>query len=183
MDGGDAVYGRRELEKEGDKRLFFLFLGLVAVVIAAWAGPTGPAQADGRAVLKPGFSPLAIETAGGSHNFQVELAATRRARERGLMGRTSLAPDRGMLFDYGAPTRIAMWMKNTLIPLDIIFVDGAGRVVSVRNSAVPLSLETITVDGPARAALELAGGTAARIGVAAGDRVRHEIFGDDPGAR
>jgi hypothetical protein len=173
------------MEKGGAGRLLFLFLGPAAVWAAVWAAvliaaviAVAPARAEGQAEGRLELSPLVIETLSGAHRFRVELAASPRARARGLMHRPSLAPERGMLFDYGAPVRIAMWMKNTLIPLDMIFIDGAGRVVNVHSDAVPGSLQTIRSAAPARAAVEVAGGTAARIGIAAGDRVRHAIFGD-----
>ncbi len=152
--------------------LLFLFLCLAGVI-----GPTGAAGAD-EAGGANSVTPLTIETATGAHDFQVEVAATRAERERGLMFRTGLAPNRGMLFDYGAPRGIAMWMKNTLIPLDMIFVDAGGRVVNVYVDAVPRSLSSIRAARPARVVIEVPGGTAARLGIAAGDRVRHEVFGD-----
>lgn len=153
-------------------RLLFLFLCLAGTIV-----PTGAAGAD-EAGGEISVTPLTIETATGTHDFQVEVAATRPARERGLMFRTGLAPNRGMLFDYSAPREIVMWMKNTLIPLDMVFVDAGGRVVNVHSDAVPGSLSSIRAARPARVVIEVPGGTAARLGIAAGDRVRHEVFGD-----
>ena len=94
------------------------------------------------------------------------------------MFRHSLAADAGMIFDYGVPSMGAMWMKNTLIPLDMLFVDQQGRVINIHERAVPGSLEPIAAAAPARAVIELNGGTAARLGIKPGDRVIFPIFGD-----
>jgi uncharacterized membrane protein (UPF0127 family) len=123
---------------------------------------------------------LTIVTAGGPHPFTVELATTPAQMEQGLMFRQSLAPDAGMLFDFTTPSVAMMWMKNTLIPLDMLFVDGQGRVVNIHERAVPGSLATIAAAAPVRAAIELNGGTAARLGIRPGDRVIYPIFGSGP---
>ena len=123
-------------------------------------------------------APLTIVTAGGPQKFTVELATTPAQMEQGLMFRPSLAPDAGMLFDYRAPSMAAMWMKNTLIPLDMLFVDQHGRIINIHERAVPGSLEPIAAAAPARAVIELNGGTAARLGIKPGDRVIFPIFGD-----
>lgn len=83
-----------------------------------------------------------------------------------------------MLFDYKEPTMATMWMRNTLIPLDMLFVDAQGRIVNIRQRAVPQSLDVIAAATPVRAVIELNGGTAARLGIAPGDRVIHPIFGN-----
>jgi uncharacterized membrane protein (UPF0127 family) len=121
-------------------------------------------------------APLTIVTAGGPHEFTVELATTPSQMEQGLMFRKSLAPDAGMLFDYMAPSMAMMWMKNTLIPLDMLFVDAQGRIVNIHERAVPGSLATISAAAPVRAVIELNGGTAARLGIRPGDRVMLPIF-------
>ena len=123
-------------------------------------------------------APLNIVTAGGPHEFTVELATTPAQMEQGLMFRRSLAPDAGMLFDYMAPSMAMMWMKNTLIPLDMLFVDTQGRIVNIHERAVPGSLDTISAAAPVRAVIELNGGTAARLGIRPGDRVMFPIFGN-----
>lgn len=122
-------------------------------------------------------APLTIVTAGGPQKFTVELATTPAQMEQGLMFRRSMAPDAGMLFDYKAPSMAMMWMKNTLIPLDMLFVDAEGRVVNIHERAVPGSLATISAAAPVRAVIELNGGTAARLGIRPGDRVIFPIFG------
>jgi len=123
-------------------------------------------------------APLTIVTAGGPQKFTVELAATPAQMEQGLMFRRSLAPDGGMLFDYRTPSMAMMWMKNTLIPLDMLFVDAEGRIVNIHERAVPGSLATISAAAPVRAVIELNGGTAARLGIRPGDRVIFPIFGN-----
>lgn len=123
-------------------------------------------------------APLTIVTAKGPQHFTVEVATTPAQMEQGLMYRKNLAPDAGMIFDYGAPSTGAMWMKNTLIPLDMVFADQEGRVIGIHERAVPLSLDTIASPGPARAVIELNGGTAARLGIRPGDQVVFpQIFG------
>jgi hypothetical protein len=121
---------------------------------------------------------LTIVSASGPHKFTVEIATTPGQMEQGLMFRRSLAPDAGMLFDYRQPATAMMWMKNTLIPLDMLFVDERGMIINIHERAVPGSLETIPSGGPIRAVIELNGGTAARLGIARGDRVVFPIFGN-----
>jgi len=123
-------------------------------------------------------SELTIVSATGPHRFRVEVAETPAQMEQGLMFRRTLAPDAGMLFDYKAPTVATMWMRNTLIPLDMLFVDERGRIVNIRERAVPQSLDVIAAAAPVRAVIELNGGTAARLGIAPGDQVQHSIFGN-----
>ena len=123
-------------------------------------------------------SELTLISATGPHRFKVELAKTPAQMTQGLMFRTSLAPDAGMLFEYQQPTAATMWMRNTLIPLDMLFVDAQGRIVNIHERAVPQSLELIAAAEPVRAVIELNGGTAARLGIEPGDRVVHPIFGN-----
>lgn len=93
------------------------------------------------------------------------------------MYRRSMAPDAGMLFDFGRPQPTTFWMKNTLIPLDMLFVGADGRIVNIHERAVPMSEEMIPSQGIVRAVIELNGGTAARLGIRPGDRVIYPIFG------
>ncbi|WP_189988855.1 DUF192 domain-containing protein [Thalassobaculum fulvum] len=116
--------------------------------------------------------PLTVETAAGvRHEFQVEIAATEAERNRGLMYRQELAPDHGMLFVFARPTRVTMWMKNTPLPLDMLFIGNDGRIVDLHERAVPYSLDTIAAGRRARYVLEVNGGTVERLGLAVGDRV------------
>ena len=101
----------------------------------------------------------------GPHVFDVEVMSTPSERARGLMFRKSLPKDEGMLFDFGDATVIRMWMKNTYIPLDMLFMDASGRIVAITENAVPHSTEIISSGVPARYVLEIIGGSAARLGI------------------
>lgn len=122
------------------------------------------------------FDPLTITTRQGKVAFTVEMATTPAEREKGLMYRTELAPDAGMLFDFGVDQPVAMWMKNTYIPLDMLFIRSDGRVASIATNTVPLSLATIESGVPVKAVLELPAGTVKARGIAVGDLVAHRIF-------
>ena len=136
----------------------------IAVSLDAAAGPS---------------EPLAIVSATGRHVFQVEIAAEPGERARGLMNRFELAPDAGMLFDFGEPQPVQMWMKNTYIPLDMVFVRADGVIHRVAANTVPLSLAVVSSGEPVRFVLELAGGTAAKLGIKRGDRVEHPLVGTE----
>lgn len=116
---------------------------------------------------------LVIEADGVRHVFQIELADEPAERERGLMFRNKLAPDAGMLFDFGRSEPVYMWMKNTYIPLDMLFIDTAGMVRRIEENTEPFSLKTIASGGQVRYVLELPGGTAGRLGLKPGAQVRH----------
>ena len=138
-----------------------LFLGCMATV-------SGRAEAA--------VDDLTITTATGPHHFAVEVMRTRDELERGLMFRREMANDRGMLFDFGSPQPVTMWMKNTYLPLDMVFIASNGRVVSVKQDAEPLSEKTIPSGGDVLGVLELDAGTAKRIGLKPGDRVSDPMF-------
>jgi len=123
-------------------------------------------------------STLVIETAQREIALTVELADEQSEIQTGMMFRQAIGEDEGMLFDIGR-TRVAFfWMRNTLIPLDIIFIDEAGHIINIAANAVPLSEETLVSQRPARGVLEIRGGGAADLGIADGDLVRHAIFGN-----
>ena len=122
-------------------------------------------------------SMLTIDTATGAHRFAVELATSPEQQEQGLMFRRSLPADAGMLFDLGNTRPAVFWMKNTLIPLDMLFITIDGRVADIHERAVPLSEATIESKVPVRAVLELNGGTVERLGIRLGDVVHHPLFG------
>jgi len=123
---------------------------------------------------------LAIVTAeGATHRFTVDLARTPRQQARGLMYRERLAPDRGMLFLHARPHVATMWMKNTRIPLDMLFIAADGRIVKIAERTVPHSTRAISAGRPVKAVLELRGGTADRLGLSRGDRVRYPAFEPD----
>lgn len=119
---------------------------------------------------------LEIVSKSGVHVFSVELAVTDEERARGLMFRKELPDGRGMLFDFGLDQEVAMWMKNTLIPLDMLFITADGRILRIAENTEPMSTRVIPSGGPVRAVLELVGGTARKYGIAAGDRVAHAWF-------
>lgn len=115
---------------------------------------------------------LAIVTDAGRHEFKIELALTPEQRGQGLMYRREMAADAGMLFDFAArPGRASMWMKNTFIPLDMLFIKSGGEIESIVERTVPHSLEAVSSRGSVRYVLELNGGTVARLGIGPGDRV------------
>lgn len=121
---------------------------------------------------------LSIITRDGTeHPFTVEIAETPEQRSRGLMFRSSLEPDHGMLFDFGRVRRVEMWMRNTMIPLDMLFIEADGTVVTIAERTVPYSLDTIPSRRRVLAVLELAGGSVDRLGIRTGDRVVHPLFG------
>jgi uncharacterized membrane protein (UPF0127 family) len=119
-------------------------------------------------------STLKIETAGGVHSFDIEVATNDAQRARGLMFRNEMAPDAGMLFVYRRDRVLTMWMANTYLPLDMLFIGGDGRIVSITRNTIPLSRTTISSRKRARAVLELNAGTARRLGINAGDRVVYD---------
>ncbi|MBI3512491.1 MAG: DUF192 domain-containing protein [Proteobacteria bacterium] len=145
-------------------RIALLVIALLAVPV--WA----------QAPVAFGRGELEIETRQGRHHFAVELATTSDQQVQGLMFRRALAPDAGMLFLYDDDHEIQMWMKNTLIPLDMVFIKADGTILNVAERTVPQSLATIGSKGPARAVLEVNGGTAARLGIKPGDRIVHPAF-------
>ena len=121
--------------------------------------------------------PLTIVTKGGkSHTFTVELAVTPRQREQGLMNRKDMAEDKGMLFAFGETRQVFMWMKNTYLPLDMLFIGKDGKVRSIKENAEPLSEAIIDSKGPIDFVLELNGGTVERLGIRAGNRVENELI-------
>jgi uncharacterized membrane protein (UPF0127 family) len=147
------------------------FIGFMVAGIALL-----PAGLRSQALVTFDKSSLEIQTKTGTHKFTVEMAVSDRQQAQGLMFRRSMAPNAGMLFDYKRPTRITMWMKNTYIPLDMIFIGADGRIINIAQRTVPLSEATIPSRGRALAVLEVNGGTASRLGIKPGDRVIHPIF-------
>lgn len=146
------------------KRMFPLFL-LFGCLVA------GIASAQNM-LAKFESGDLAIVTGAARHEFNVELATTPDQRSQGLMYRRDMAKDAGMLFDFGPRYgRASMWMKNTYIPLDMLFIKPDGEIESIAERTTPHSLEAISSRGRVRYVLELNGGTAARLGIGPGDRV------------
>jgi uncharacterized membrane protein (UPF0127 family) len=150
---------------------------LVLVVLAA--APRGRAMDVEKLESFP-RSTVQIRTHESAEWFSVWVADSPAREEQGLMFQHWLAPDTGMLFPQEPPRVMSMWMKNTLIPLDMLFIDPRGRIVYIKADATPESEDIITNPTPVRAVLELAGGEAARRGIRVGDSVRHELFGTPP---
>ena len=123
------------------------------------------------------LQPLEIATKSGVHVFAVEMASTPEEQAKGLMFRRHMPEGQGMLFDFHREQPTSFWMKNTYIPLDMIFIRGDGRILRIAENTVPLSEALVTSGGPVRAVLEVIGGTARKLGIAPGDRVAHPIFG------
>jgi len=159
-------------------------LALIAVALFSSTLAAAPAQAwqakpkPTAVAAKPSAKTDTVEilTSRGRVKFTVELAVTPAEQARGLMYRKSLAPDRGMLFPYRRPQRAAFWMKNTLIPLDIIYIAPDGRVLSIARNAVPRDETPLPSGGPVGSVLEIPGGRAAQLGILPGDRVLNKIF-------
>lgn len=125
--------------------------------------------------------PLVIVTRDGQrHRFLVEMAIRPDHQMVGLMFRPEVKPDEGMLFDWGTPRESSMWMRNTIASLDMLFITADGRIHRIAERTVPYSLAPIDSRGPVRATLELAAGTAERLGLRVGDQVLQRIFGNAP---
>jgi uncharacterized membrane protein (UPF0127 family) len=155
----------------------FLLLPLLLVLPACspQAAERAPAAGAQQASVHPESGleviPLTITSLGKTHAFRVEVARTGEEQARGLMFRTAMGPDEGMLFPYEQPRVLSFWMKNTVLSLDLIFIGPDRRVVNVAANAVPYSEESILSDAPAIAVLELNAGRAAELGIVAGAKV------------
>jgi len=146
-------------------RRHLLVFALLLVAVPAWALETF------------GTSELTVQAASGPQKFSIELALTDAQMEQGLMFRRSMPANAGMLFDFKTPTNVTMWMKNTVIPLDMLFLDPQGRIIDIHERAVPFSTDIIASKFPARYVVELNGGTVARLGIKTGDQVTSPYFG------
>jgi uncharacterized protein len=153
------------------RRLFFAAVAALAMVSAGFAQPVNVQQR----ITFP-TAELTIESGGKRHKFNVEFADTDERRALGLMYRTTLAADAGMLFDFKVDQPVAMWMRNTRLPLDMLFITRDGRIANIAQRTVPFSETSIYSSGPVRGVLELNGGTAERLGLKPGDRVIHPMF-------
>jgi uncharacterized protein len=122
------------------------------------------------------FQPLEIVTKSGVQVFSVEMATTEQEKETGLMYRKELADGKGMLFDFSPQQEVSMWMKNTFIPLDMIFIRADGRILRIAENTEPQSTRIISSGGLAKGVLEVIAGTAKKYGIAPGDRVGHPLF-------
>jgi uncharacterized membrane protein (UPF0127 family) len=120
--------------------------------------------------------PLEIATKSGVQVFSVEMATTEEEKTTGLMYRKELADGKGMLFDFSPEQQISMWMKNTYIPLDMIFIRADGRILRIAENTEPMSTKIISSGGLAKGVLEVIAGTAQKYGIRPGDRVAHPLF-------
>ncbi|WP_431284492.1 DUF192 domain-containing protein [Humitalea sp. 24SJ18S-53] len=153
------------------RRALLALLLLAPMVASAQTGPQPTLPVE----------PLVITTRDGTrHAFTVEMAIRPEQQMTGLMFRPEVKPDEGMLFDWGTPRESAMWMMNTITSLDMVFITQDGRIHRIAERTVPYSLASIESRGPVRATLELAAGTAERLGLRVGDRVQQRIFGNAP---
>jgi uncharacterized membrane protein (UPF0127 family) len=139
---------------------------LAAAFFVLMAGPVSAADE----------STLEIVTKNGVHVFSVEVAASDADRQKGLMFRKELPEGRGMLFDFKQDQDVSMWMRNTLIPLDMLFINADGSIRRIAENTEPMSERTIPSGGPVRGVLEVIGGTAKKLGIVAGDKVAHPMF-------
>lgn len=156
-------------------------LFVIAVLAAVHLGPSvAAAQSDGRtgspSRLVFDTTKIQVLTAKRRYTLRVQLAVSGRQMARGLMFRKTLKPYDGMLFDFGGLTIARMWMRNTEIPLDMIFIKADGTIESI-GKGVPFSQRIVQSGEEVRAVLEVRQGTAKRLGIKPGDRIRHEIFG------
>jgi len=140
---------------------------LAAILVIASTAVAGAAS----------FQPLEIVTRNGVQVFSVEVATTEEEKQTGLMYRKELADGKGMLFDFNPEQEVSMWMKNTYVSLDMIFIRADGRILRIAENTEPMSTKIISSRGPARAVLEVVAGTAQKYGIRAGDRVGHPLFG------
>jgi len=153
------------------------FLGTVLLLIALLSAGTANAI---ESIDQFPSSPLSIRTRAGTEWFSVWIADTSAREQQGLMYQRWLPVDRGMLFPQAEPRVMTMWMKNTLIPLDMLFIDAQGRIVYIRENTTPQSEDLISTPALVKAVLELAGGLSSKHGIHVGDRVLHPLFGSAP---
>ncbi|MGL5447258.1 MAG: DUF192 domain-containing protein [Rhabdaerophilum sp.] len=159
----------------------FLAFCFVVVAISLSTNLTRMSQRDAARAQQSGqpgvqLQPLTITSGDKRHNFRIELARNESDRARGLMFRQSMPADQGMLFDFERDQMVSMWMRNTFIPLDMIFVFADGRIHRIEHRTEVQSERTISSGVPVRAVLELNAGTAERLGLKAGDRLIHAMF-------
>lgn len=161
------------------QRFATAFAGLLALAaFTACAGAQTPDPTAIDAVVEYGGpEPVTIETANGPVTLTVELAETDAARQRGLMHRETLGADEGMLFDFQQERVVSIWMENTLIPLDILYIRSDGTIAKIITGAQPMSRRQLFSDVPVLSVLEINSGRAGELGIAPGDTVRHRWFG------
>lgn len=148
----------------------------IAIVTAVFTYERWPGARSEPSLASADEGRLELVTASGVHVFDVEIAATPEMQALGLMFRTNLPETKGMLFPHAVPREVTMWMRNTYIPLDMVFIRADGTVHRIEKRTEPLSERVIASEGPVSAVLEIAGGTADKLGIKPGDKVRHPYF-------
>ena len=143
------------------------WIWIPAIALCVMVGPAARAAS---------VQPLEIVTRNGVQVFSVEMATTEQEKETGLMYRKELADGKGMLFDFSPEQQVSMWMKNTYISLDMIFIRSDGRILRIAENTEPLSTSIISSGGLAKGVLEVIAGTAKKYGIQPGDRVAHPLF-------
>lgn len=151
-----------------------LALGLAMSLAACQPSPTNAVEL-GRSPAGLALAPLTITSGNRTHQFIVEVAATPEEQRIGLMNREHLAPDRGMIFPFAEERIASFWMRNTLIPLDMIFIRSDGLITNIEANTVPLSEEPVLSHEPVTAVLEIPGGRAGQLGIRAGDKVMWKV--------
>ena len=156
-------------------RLLFLPLLLILPACSPQAAERAPSAGAQQPAVHPvsglAVIPLTVTSLGKTQTFRVEIARSPQEQAQGLMFRTEMGPDEGMLFPYDPPRVLSFWMKNTVLPLDLVFIGPDYRVINVAADAVPYSEESILSDAPAIATLELNAGRAKELGIVAGAKV------------
>lgn len=147
---------------------------LIFLACFLWLTCSSAAFSENAQISK--LEPVTVASDASVTMFTAEIADTEELRKRGLMFRHLLPDDKAMLFDYGQPRPVAMWMKNTNISLDMLFIREDGTIAAIAENTVPQSLDTISVQEPVRGVLEMAAGTVKRLGLKQNDRVYHRIF-------
>ncbi len=165
-----AIIGSVPLRLYPMRRYLLFVLSVLSFLALPLAGPSGGLAAQQ-------LQQLEIVSKNGTHVFGVEMAVTPEEQSKGLMFRRELPDRQGMLFDFKREQPTNFWMKNTYIPLDMIFIRADGRILNIAENTVPLSEALVSSAGPVRAVLEVIAGTTKKLGIAAGDRVVHPIFG------
>ena len=155
-------------DRKMDRRRACLWLPVVAMMVLAACTGFGARAAT--------FQTLEIATKSGVKVFSVEMATTEEEKTTGLMYRKELADGKGMLFDFSPPQEVSMWMKNTYLSLDMIFIRADGRILRIAENTEPMSTRIISSGGLAKGVLEVIAGTAKKYGIQPGDRVGHPLF-------
>jgi len=154
-------------KRSGNLHRLWAWIWIPAIALCVMVGPAARAAS---------VQPLEIVTRNGVQVFSVEMATTEQEKETGLMYRKELADGKGMLFDFSPEQQVSMWMKNTYISLDMIFIRSDGRILRIAENTEPLSTSIISSGGLAKGVLEVIAGTAKKYGIQPGDRVAHPLF-------